>query len=185
MKYASSAFGLSALLSLPFALALSEREILVKLYSSSNGNRWKKSAGWQQATESTDDESVDQLPLCSWHGVTCADGKRHDEEGVTSLDLSNNRLSGHVHKALWSLPYLTEANFQGNTIKDAGFEGFGEDKTTAPIQNIVLSENRLTHVAGISSAPGSLRELRLSSNAFEGKFPHELTKLNKLKVLHV
>ena len=42
MKYDSSAFFLVSLLSLPFALALSEREILVKLYSSSNGNRWKK-----------------------------------------------------------------------------------------------------------------------------------------------
>ena len=185
MKYASSAFVLTALLSLPFTLALSEREILVKLYSSSNGNRWKKSAGWQQATESADEKLVDQLPLCSWHGVTCADGKRHDEEGVTSLDLSNNRLLGHVHKALWSLTHLTEAKFQGNTIKGACFEVFGEYNTTALIQNIFLSENRLTHLVGVSSATGLLRELSLSSNAFEGKFPHELTKLNKLKVLHV
>ena len=38
-------------------------------------------AGWQQAMESSDDELVDQLPLCSWHGVTCDDGKRHEEEG--------------------------------------------------------------------------------------------------------
>ena len=40
-------------------------------------------------------------------------------------------------------------------------------------------------MVGASSAIGLLRELRLSSNAFEGKFPHELTKLNKLKDLHV
>ena len=139
MKYASSAFVLTALLSLPFTLALSEREILVKLYSSSNGNRWKKSAGWQQATESADEKLVDQLPLCSWHGVTCADGKRHDEEGVTSLDLSHNRLLVHVHKTLWSLLNITEANFQGNTMKGSVFEGFRQYKTTTPIQNIVLS----------------------------------------------
>ena len=40
-------------------------------------------------------------------------------------------------------------------------------------------------MAGISSAPGSLGELPLSSNAFEGKTPHALTKLNTLKVLHI
>ena len=98
---------------------------------------------------------------------------------------SNNRLSGNVHKALLSLPHLTEANFQGNSIKGSGFEGFWEDKTTSPIQNIVLSENMLTHVLGISSTPGLLRELHISPNAFEGKSPHELTKLNKLKVPHI
>ena len=60
-----------------------------------------------------------------------------------------------------------------------------EDNTTEPIQNIVIGENRLTHMEGISSAPGSLRELHLISNAFEGKLPHEFTNLNYIKVLHV
>ena len=167
MKYASSAFVLTALLSLPFTLALSEREILVKLYSSSNGNRWKKSAGWQQATESADEKLVDQLPLCSWHGVTCADGKRHDEEGVTSLDLYHNCLPCHVHKTIWSLTHITKEKFQGNTIKGAGFEVFGEEKNTTSIQNVVLIKNRLIHMVGISSAPVSLRKLRLRLKNFE------------------
>ena len=84
----------------------------------------------------------------------------------------------HVQKALWYLTHITEVNLQGNTIKGYVFEGFGEDNTTAPIQNIVIREKRLTHVAGISSAPGSLRELHLVSNAFEGKLPDEFTNLN-------
>ena len=74
-----------------------------------------------------------------------------------NLNLSSNRLLGHVHKALWILPHITEANFQGNTIKGNGFEGFGEEKTTTPIQNIVLSKNSLTHVVGTSSATGLLK----------------------------
>ena len=194
MKYATSTLGRSSLLvlsvavtNLIVALAVPERETLLQVYASSNGNRWKKNTGWQSAAESSDNASVEQLPVCSWHGVTCANGKKHDDEGITSLDLSHNHLSGHVHKALWSLPHLIEVNFQGNSIKDAGFEGFGnvDSATASPVQNVVLTENRLTHVTGVSSAPESLRELRLSSNAFNGKFPDELTKLNKLKVLHV
>ena len=104
---------------------------------------------------------------------------------MTVLDLSHNQLSGHLHKSLWYLPHIAEANFQGNTIKGSRFELFGEYKATAPIQNILLSENRLTHVVEILSALGLLREIHLISNAFEGKFPNKLTNINKLKVLHV
>ena len=43
--------------------------------------------GWQQATESADDELVNQLTLRSWHSVPCADGKHHDEEGKFPADL--------------------------------------------------------------------------------------------------
>ena len=140
---------------------------------------------WQQATDFSDNKLVGQISLCSWHGVPCAGGKRNDEKGVKSPDIPLNRLLGHVHKALWYLPHLTEENSQGNIIKGAGFEVFGEDKSNTPIQNIVLSEKRLTHVAVISSDHGSLMEHCLRSNAFEGKLSHELTILNKLKVLHV
>ena len=72
---------------------------------------------WQQATDFSDNKLVGQTSLCSWHGVACAGGKRHDEEGVKSLDFPLNRLLGHVHKALRYLPHLTEANLQGNIIK--------------------------------------------------------------------
>ena len=144
-----------------------------------------KIAVWKHATDYADDELVDQLPVCSWHVVTCAYGKWQNEKGVTILDFPHNQLLGHVHKALWYLPHVTKANFQGNTIEGAGFEGFGEENSTDPIHNILLSDNRLTRVAGISSTPVSLREISLSFNDFEGKSPHELTNINKLEVLYV
>ena len=86
---------------------------------------------------------------------------------------------------LWYLLHITEAKLQVNNTKGTGFEGFGEDNTTAQIQNISLSENGLTHMVGISYDRDLLRELRIVSNNFEVKFPHELTNLNNLKVLHV
>ena len=71
----------------------------------------KKSVGWKQATESAEEVLVNQLPLCSWYSVTCGDGKLHDKEGAKIQDLTHNRLLLHVHKALWYLPYITEAKF--------------------------------------------------------------------------
>ena len=102
-----------------------------------------------------------------------------------SLDFYHNWLLVNMYKELWSLPHITEANFQVNTIKGDGFEVFWKDKTTTLIHNIVLSYNRLTHVVGIYSDPGYLMEICLSSNTFGGKLPHELTKLDNIKVLHV
>ena len=48
----------------------------------------KKSAGWKQTTESSDNELSDQIPLCFWHGVTCSDGKRQDNEGEFPAEFS-------------------------------------------------------------------------------------------------
>ena len=47
-----------------------------------------KSTGWQQAMESADQELDNKLPLCSWHSVTYADGKWHDEEGELPAELA-------------------------------------------------------------------------------------------------
>ena len=38
--------------------------------------------------ESADNELVNQLPLWSWNSVTCAYGKRHDEEGELPAERS-------------------------------------------------------------------------------------------------
>ena len=166
---------LTALACLSTALALSERATLLRLYSDANGSRWKKDTGWREAHDEDD-----PIPICSWHGVTCMDGLVLDDQGVVGLDLSENHLSGQVPKALWSMPHLFTVKFQGNNIKDGGFDGFPSE---APVNVINLSENRLTHVTGISSAPKSLTELRLDSNSFDGKFPSELLKLDRLKNL--
>eukprot|EP00568_Trieres_chinensis_P006760 CAMPEP_0183296028 /NCGR_PEP_ID=MMETSP0160_2-20130417/3757_1 /TAXON_ID=2839 ORGANISM="Odontella Sinensis, Strain Grunow 1884" /NCGR_SAMPLE_ID=MMETSP0160_2 /ASSEMBLY_ACC=CAM_ASM_000250 /LENGTH=493 /DNA_ID=CAMNT_0025457595 /DNA_START=114 /DNA_END=1595 /DNA_ORIENTATION=- len=178
---------LSACIALsPTALAATdERDALIKFYTAANGSHWKKSSGWKEAAESSSDPEVQQLPLCSWHGVKCASGKNQDSEGVIALELENNHLSGRITKHLWGMPYLKEVNFEGNNIKDAGFEGFDSLATKAPIESISLDENRLTHVTGISSAPDSLRTLHISSNSFDGDFPEEVMELKNLRSLRM
>ena len=55
--------------------------------------------------DSSDDELVDQLPLCSWNGVTCDDGKRHEEEGEFPAEIAHfKKIQIDVHgKKLISL----------------------------------------------------------------------------------
>ena len=44
--------------------------------------------GWKKSVDSYDDELFDQLPLFYQHGVTCADGKRHNEQGEFTAELA-------------------------------------------------------------------------------------------------
>ena len=185
-RNAFAALLVATLLYLPdAALGLSERDILVRFYHLSGGSHWKKADGWREAAESSEDSSVKQIPLCSWHGVYCRSGTDSESDHeVELIDLSLNHLSGKVSKHLWSLPHLVSANFRGNLLHDAGLEGFDEGNSIrAPLKMLDLTENRLTSLKGIESVPTTLEELHLSSNALDGPFPHEVFRLKKLKVL--
>ena len=109
-------------------------------------------------------------------------GNLNDDQGVMGLDLSKNNLYGRVPKAMCSMSQLFTVNLQGNKIKERGFEGFPSGD---PVNVINLSRNRLTHVTGILSAPKYLKELLLSSNIFDGKFPPKILKLNRLEKLYL
>ena len=58
--------------------------------------------------ESSEDELVDQLSLCSWNGVTCDDGKRHEEEVEFPADIA------HFKKI--------QIDVQGNKLRNLGEE---------------------------------------------------------------
>ena len=58
--------------------------------------------------DSSDDELVDQLPLCSWNGVTCDDGKRNEEEVEFPADIAHFK---KIH-----------INVQGNKLRNLGEE---------------------------------------------------------------
>ena len=60
-----------------------------------------------------------------------------------------------MDKTLWYLSHLIEVNLQGNSIKDSGFEGFGNvnSATSALVQNFFLTKNRITHMTGVPYTP--------------------------------
>jgi len=75
-----------------------ERDILLALYSATNGDSWDFNEGWGDVSGTE----------CTWQGITCtlqgdeATGTYH----VTSINLGSNNLSGSIPAQLGGLTTL-------------------------------------------------------------------------------
>ena len=87
------------------AVSAEERQILVALYESTDGIRWKDHSGWLGPVGSE----------CNWHGVRCQDGL-YDVTTVNGLELSGNNLVGAVPAAVVRLKNLTLLSIFGNHL---------------------------------------------------------------------
>ena len=54
-----------------------------------------------------------------------------------------------------------------------------------PIHGVNLSQNRLTHVTGISPDPKFLTELRLGSNSLDDKSPSDILNIDSIKKIYI
>jgi hypothetical protein len=87
---------------------------------------------------------------CEWYGVTC-NNKGH----VTSLDLSNEFISGQLESSLFfNLKYLQNLNLAYNEF---------HSEIHSDVQNL-----------------NNLRYLNLSNAGFEGKLPNSISDLTQL-----
>ena len=77
-----------------------DREALVALYNSTDGENWDKSANW-----------LSDAPLGEWKGVTTNDDGR-----VTELSLLDNALSGEIPAELGNLSSLTELDLGNDEL---------------------------------------------------------------------
>ena len=138
-----------------------DRAVLIELY----GN-WGYNTNWLIST----------YPLDQWYDVTI------DDEGrVTSLDLSDNQLTGTIPEALGQLDSLQSLNLARNALTGAIPEALGQLNN---LQVLDLSDNQLTGT--IPEALGqldSLQSLNLARNALTGAIPEALGQLNNLQVL--
>ena len=64
------------------AIPASERQVLVNIYTSTNGATWATSTNWNGAPGTE----------CTWYGVTCDNAQLH----VTSISLGFNNLTGSI-----------------------------------------------------------------------------------------
>ena len=90
--------------------------------------------------ESANDELVYQLPLCSWNGVTCADGKRHDGEGEFPAELARFKKL-HVDVQCNKLRNLAEELRKMNKWNGGMVVTFGCDAILCP-RNTLSTEGR-------------------------------------------
>ena len=146
--------------------AYEEREVLTALYDATDGARWSVSTGlWLTGG-----------PVGEWSGITT------DAEGhVTSIDLSEKRLSGSIPAALGHLPRLERLSLSGNRLSGSIPPELGQLKR---LTELILMDNRLAGT--IPPELGSLTELTLldlDTNELSGPIPPELANLTNLTEL--
>ncbi len=144
-----------------------ERDALINLYNSTDGENWKNNRGWPMMSGTE----------CSWYGVACDGEKKH----VTELNLTSNDLSGAIPRELENLANLTMLG-----IGDNGLTGNipPELGNLLNLQELYLWENQLT--GNIPAELGNLvnlTKLYLSNNQLTGDIPRELGNLASLTYL--
>jgi len=77
-----------------------QREALVALYNSTNGDNWDDNTNWNSGDPCGND----------WYGVVC------DDENITSLDLSVNQLAGSIPAEIGNLRILIGLDLAVNQL---------------------------------------------------------------------
>jgi hypothetical protein len=100
----------TALLQEAEALRPKEREVLVRLYEETGGEKWNRNGGWLE-------DGIDQ---CRWEGVTCT------EYGlVAEIALGRNNMVGRLFDLASSLTYLHRIDMHANQL-EASLGAFAE-----------------------------------------------------------
>jgi Leucine-rich repeat (LRR) protein len=178
-------------------IPVSEREALVVLFNSTQGESWKNSDGWLVPETG---RASGPGTECDWAGVVCDENKSHvtglslSDFGLTgvlpsdishlaqleTLDLSFNRLAGEIPRSLFKLRHLKRLDLAQNRFRGS----LSSAQTTLPkLEFLNLRGNNLAgNIKGIARMV-ALVELDLADNRFEGPLPRSMTVLSKLKYL--
>jgi len=177
---------------------LTERQALIELYNSTDGDNWLNNTSWK-----TPPLDIDGFALPGteglWHGVVVV------SDNVTTLSLQSNQLSGNIPPGLGNLNNLETLNLKDNQLFGSIPAELGnlanltvldldnnELSGTIPVElanlpnlNILfIGNNQLTGSIPIELGNlSNLTELRLRLNQLSGTIPVELTNLFNLTYL--
>ena len=165
---------------MPFSAAAAipplEREALIALYNSTNGDDWKYNSGWKQGQLDADGFSTPGTEN-TWYGITCD----NENTTVVEIDLKLNDLTGEIPQALGNLINLTYLNLWGNQLTGEIPPELG---TLINLTYLDFLDNQLTgNIPAELGGLTNLRELFLSSNQLTGSIPKELGDLLDLTEL--
>jgi len=182
------------------AIPQKEREALIALYNSTNGDNWEDNSGWKEPPLHTDGFALPGTEN-KWYGITCD----ADNTTVVRIDLNNNHLEGPIPSELENLTNLQCLYIAGNqltgiiptalsNLSNLTELGLNENQLTGTIpqelenlsnlKTLNLYENQLKE--SIPSELGNLSALTyldLHSNQLTGPIPPELGNLSGLIVL--
>uniref|UniRef100_A0A7S1Y4K1 Leucine-rich repeat-containing N-terminal plant-type domain-containing protein n=1 Tax=Grammatophora oceanica TaxID=210454 RepID=A0A7S1Y4K1_9STRA len=142
----------------------SEADVLRAIHDFTSGDDWTESDGWYTSS-----------PICGWSGVSCLSGKDSDNQGVTSIDLSENNLMGTLPTEVFGLPLLSELIVSENEDLVVPLEFVRNAKS---LEIIKLSECRVPKIHGIEW-PKTVREIHITGVGLTGSFPAEILDLGE------
>ena len=175
------------------AIPSSERDALIALYDSTDGDHWVASTNWRKETGESNDPGTE----CTWFGVTCD----AEETTVLQLDLEQNGLIGTLPPELGDLVHLQFLSFNSYTPLSVVPIPPPPNELTGPIPPELgnLAELRVLRLCGLGPVQdglsgaippelgdlAELEELCLGGNHLTGAIPPELGNLAKLESLAI
>ncbi len=149
------------------AIPTHERNALIALYNSTNGDNWKDNRGWLGGVGTE----------CFWYRVTC----NESETSITRLVLINNNLLGSIPAELGQLSSLTRLVLVNNQLTGSIPAELGK---LSSLTELTLTSSQLTgSIPAELGQLSSLTRLVLSSNQLTGSIPAELGQLDLLEYL--
>ncbi|MGD2091709.1 MAG: fibronectin type III domain-containing protein [Candidatus Aminicenantes bacterium] len=117
----------------PSTISETERNALIDLYNSTNGDSWTDNSGWKTPPLHTDGFAMPGTEG-SWFGVTV------NNENVNRISLAGNNLAGTIPASIGNLTALQELYLHRNQLTDNIPAAVGDILT---LQNISLNGNIL------------------------------------------
>lgn len=156
----------------------SERDALIALYNSTNGQNWNNRTNWRNASD-TDFNAPGTEG--TWAGVAC----NADQTHVVRVDIYCNNMNGYMPPEIGDLPELQYLRL---------VEGPGKLPAPLPLEIGNLGSLRELQLAGLSATGGippsfgnltNLESLSLQANQLTGPIPVELGQLSNLRYLDI
>ncbi|WP_281309719.1 leucine-rich repeat domain-containing protein [Flavobacterium flavigenum] len=144
-----------------------EKDALLALYNSTNGNSWTNKTGWDFSTPVTS----------GWYGITVTNGH------VTAIILNNNNLVGTIPAAIGQLTEIQWLHLNANKLSGTIPVEIGQ---LTKLQELQLYTNLLSGT--IPASIGQLTQLTtlgLFSNQLTGSIPATIGQLTKLLNLYL
>ena len=155
-----------------------ERQALIALYTSTNGDSWTDKTGWKTPPLDPDGFALPGTEA-GWHGLTVDSGTQK----VTGIDLTGNNLIGTIPAVLGDLTGLTDLNLSGNQLTGSIPAEIG---SLTALQKIDLSYNQLTgSLPAMLGNLTALQRLYATNNQLSGSIPAELGNLPNLTYIYL
>jgi hypothetical protein len=146
------------------AIPPSERDALIALYLSANGDEWLGNRNWCEGTCPLSGDPVFNEPgtECRWEGIACDDAEAH----VVGVLLPNNNLNGPL-PVLEALSALQEIDVAGNALSGS----IPELSTLSQLAHVGLGANHFSGNVPSLSALVLLEDFRAGYNELTGSCP--------------